>query len=277
MPRRLISGLLLPLVGFALGWWLRGVPNPVATQGTSSPSGEARERRIPAAEGGALSSKRSRRESVEAVSEADRRRELADRERMQATCRRKLELQVAEWRRELGLSDAEVAALHEAIGPAVGQAEPPVAELALPILVKNLEDMLDDGRAAAFGELAARKEEALLAARVDSKLAEIGAVLLLSPAQKEAIRQVLGPGADGLPEPGRPSPGLPPEALAEVSRRLASRNDDGSAFMEVAGEVLREQIEAELQTLGGILTPDQLESYRGHLEAARAGWLAPSP
>ncbi len=230
-----------------------------------------------AEEGGALSSKSSRREGVEAFSEADRRRELADRERMQATCRRKLELQVAEWQRELGLNDAEVARLLEAIGPAVGQAEPPVAELALPILAKVLEGMLDGDRAAAFGELAARKEEARLAARVDARLAEMGAVLLLSSAQKEAIRQALGPGADRLPEPGRASTGLPPEVLGEVSSRLAARNDDGSGFMEVAGEVLREQIEAELQTLGGILSAEQLESYRGHLEEARAGWLVPPP
>lgn len=222
-------------------------------------------------------SKSSPRKQEEQFTESDRRREAADRERMLASCRRKLELQIAEWQRELGLSQAEVAGLREAIGPAVGKAEPPVAELALPFLVEVLEGMLAGDRAAAFDELAARKEEARLEAKVDSKLAEMGAVLLLSPAQKDALRQVLGSRADRLPEPGRVAAGIPPEALAEISSRLATRNDDGSGFMAVAGEVLRERIDAELESLGGILNADQLETYRGHLEESHSAWLVPSP
>lgn len=256
---------------------MRGGSVANADERESGTAGEATEHGAVAAEGRALASKSSRREAGEAFTEADRRRELADRERMQAACRRKLELQVAEWQRELGLSDAEVAGLREAIGPAVEKAEPPVAELALPFLAGVLEGLLDGDRAAAFAGLAARKEEARLAARVDSRLAEMGAVLLLSPAQKDALRQSLGSRADHLPEPGRPAPGLPPEALAEISSRLAARNDDGSGFMAVAGEVMRERIEAELEPLGGILSADQLETYRGHLEESLAAWLVPSP
>lgn len=277
MFRRLLPSLVLSFAGFALGWWMRGGAVTGAEERESGAAGEARGRGDVATQDGAPVSKTSRRVAGEPFTEADRRRELADRERMQAACRRKLELQVAEWQRELGLSDAEAAGLREAIGPAVAKAEPPVAELALPFLVGVLEGLLDGDRAVAFGGLAARKEEARLEARVDSKLAEMGSVLLLSPAQKDALRQALGSKADQLPEPGRTAPGLPPEALAEISSRLAARNDDGSGFMAVAGEVMHERIEAELEPLGGILSADQLETYRGHLEESHSAWLVPSP
>lgn len=278
MSRRAFPYLWLPLAGFALGWWLRGTPaNRVegpneagATSGAARTFGLDEEQAAPA-------KRFQRQREEEAFTESDRRREAADRERMLATCRRKLELQIAEWQRELDLSDAEAAGLREAIGPAVGKAEPPVAELALPFLVEVLEGMLSGDRAAAFAELAARKEEARLEARVDSKLADMGAVLILSPAQKDALRQVLGSRADRLPEPGGAAGGLPPEARAEISSRLVARNDDGSGFMAIAGEVLRERIEAELEPLGGILSADQLETYRGHLEESHAAWLLRSP
>lgn len=276
MSWRVSPYLWLPVAGFALGWWLRGTPASRVEGPNEGGTRSGVARTFGLDEDQAAPAKRLQRQREETFSESDRRREAADRERMLATCRRKLDLQIVEWQRELGLSQAEVAGLREAIGPAVGKAEPPVAELALPFLVEVLEGMLAGDRAAAFDELAARKEEARLEAKVDSKLAEMGAVLLLSPAQKDALRQALGSRADRLPEPGRAA-GLPPEALAEISSRLAARNDDGSGFMAVAGEVLRERIDAELESLGGILSADQLETYRGHLEESHSAWLVPSP
>lgn len=226
----------------------------------------------------AVSAKSSERVREETFTEADRRREIADRERMQAACRAKLELKVAEWQRELGLTAGQVAELHEAIVAAIEGVEPPVAELALPRLEGALEAMLEGHALVTFQQLEARKAEALSAAKVEARLAEIGAVLLLTPAQQEALREVLAGRAEQLPDPSRPaSPGLSPQALAEIARRLDARNDDGSGFAAVAAEVVREEIEAGLEGLDSILSPDQLGSYRGYLEETRAQWLQGAP
>jgi hypothetical protein len=72
-------------------------------------------------------------------------------------------------------------------------------------------------------------------------------------------------------------PGLSPAALTEITRRLDARNDDGSGFATVAAEVVREEIEAGLNGLDGILSPDQLESYRSHLEETRGQCLRTEP
>jgi hypothetical protein len=64
--------------------------------------------------------------------------------------------------------------------------------------------------------------------------------------------------------------------LAEISARLTAATD-GSDFAGVAREVVREGIEATLQPLGGLLSADQLESYRAHLEERHARWLLPPP
>jgi hypothetical protein len=197
---------------------------------------------------------------------------------MQEACRQKLESRVEEWRRELGLAAAQVAELREAIGPAIDSAEPPVAELALPHLEGVLKAMLDGDGIVNFQQLESRKAEALAAAKVEAKLAEVSAVLMLSTEQQGALRQVLAGKAEELPDPSRPAaPGLSPHALAEVNRRLAARNDDGSGFLAVTGEVIREEIEADIAELQPILTPDQLEAYRSHLEESNARWLPSSP
>lgn len=278
MSRRLSPYLWLPVAGFVLGWWLRGTPaSRVEGPNPGEPtSGVARTLGLD--EQPVASAKVSRRGPDETFTEADRRREIADRERMQAVCRAKLELKVAEWRRELGLTAGQVSELREAIGPAIAGAEPPVVELALPRLEEALKAMLEGDHLASYQELQARKAEALDAAKVEARLAEIGAVLLLAPAQQEALREVLGERAEQLPDPSRPAaPGLSPAALAEITRRLGARNDDGSGFAAVAAEVVREEIEAGLEGLESILSADQLESYRTHLEEARAQWLQTGP
>lgn len=113
---------------------------------------------------------------------------------------------------------------------------------------------------------------------MEARLAEISAVLLLEPSQQAALRQGLSDDVERLPDPARRvAPGLAPEALAEVTRRLAIANDDGTGFMATAGAVVRERIEADLGGLAEILSPDQLETYRQHLEEVHAQWLLPMP
>jgi hypothetical protein len=280
MSRLLIPYLFLPLAGFVLGWWIRGGPAEAEASGGQG-SGESQPvRREGGASGenGSLPAKRLDRRSGDEFSEADRRREIADRAQMEDAARRKLERQVAEWARELDLEAGQVLKLREAIDPALGAVEPPLAELVLPALVAVLESLLDGGGLSAFQQLGIRKAEAVTAAKVEAKLAEMGAVLLLTPDQTEALRASLAEDPERLPDPSRrPDPGLSPEAMAEISRRLASRNDDGSGFMTVAGEVVRETIEADLQGLSPILTADQMEAYRDHLEEIHGQWLRVSP
>ena len=278
MSRRVFPHLLLPFAGFALGWWLRGMPAGQAEDSRGGEAGSGAASSVRREEEPALSAKSSKRGHEEAFTEADRRREIADRERMQATCRRKLELKVAEWQRELGLNPGQVTELRAAIGPAIEGAEPPVAELALPALETVVERMLEGDRLVDFRQLESRKAEALGAAKVEARLAEIGAVLLLTPAQHEALREVLAGRSDQLPDPSRPvAAGLSPAALTEITLRLDARNDDGSGFATVASEVVREEIEAGLNGLDAILSPDQLESYRAHLEETRGQWLQTKP
>lgn len=280
MSRLLIPYLFLPLAGFVLGWWIRGGPAEAEASGgqESGESQPVRREGGASGENGSLPAKRLDRRSGDEFSEADRRREIADRAQMEDAARRKLERQVAEWARELDLEAGQVLKLREAIDPALGAVEPPLAELALPALVAVLESLLDGGGLSAFQQLGIRKAEAVTAAKVEAKLAEMGAVLLLTPDQTEALRASLAEDPERLPDPSRrPDPGLSPEAMAEISRRLASRNDDGSGFMTVAGEVVRETIEADLQGLSPILTADQMEAYRDHLEEIHGQWLRVSP
>lgn len=280
MSRFLIPCLLLPLAGFVLGWWMRGgTAEAEESRGHGIGEGQAvRREGVASGVDGSLPAKRLQRRPGDEFSEADRRREIADRAQMEETARRKLERQVAEWERELSLEEGQVAKLREVIGPALGAVEPPLAELALPDLVAVLESLLDGASLSAFQQLGVRKAEAVTAAKVEAKLAEMGAVLLLTPDQAEALRESLTEAPEWLPDPSRrPDPGLSPEAMAEISRRLASRNDDGSGFMAVAGEVIRERIESDLQGLSPILTADQMEAYRDHLEEIHGHWLRVSP
>ena len=277
MKSRVAPLILLPLAGFVLGWWMKGAAVPALEPG---PAGEVRADPPRAGEGGEemlLPGKRTNRVE-EGFTEADRLREADDQRRMRATCQRKLELKVEEWGRQLDLSDAEVRSLLAAIGPAMEGLDPPVAELAIPGLEALLNSMLQGDRWIAFHQLGGRQREALASAKVEARLAEMGAVLLLDPAQQVALRESLAGKVERLPDPSRRvTPGLSPEALAEVSRRLAAANDDGSGFMETAGAVVRENIEADLDGLAEILSADQLETYRRHLEEMHAEWLPPAP
>jgi hypothetical protein len=214
----------------------------------------------------------------EEFTEADRRREAEDQRRMRDTCQRKLELRVEEWGRLLDLSDAEIRVLIAAIGSAMEGLDPPVAELAQPRLEETLKSMLEGDRLIAFQQLGFRQQEALAGAKVDARLAEMSAVILLEPSQQAALRQSLFAEVERLPDPSqRAAPGLAAEALAEISRRLALANDDGSGFMATAGAVVREKIEADLDGLSEILSPDQLGTYRQYLEEVHAQWLLPMP
>lgn len=279
MNFRIASLILLPLAGFGLGWWTRGpgdrelVPGAVREAGVDPGLGQV------TPEGSVRPGKRPR-VVEEAFTEADRRREAEDRRRMEETCRRKLELKVQEWGRLLDLSPAEMESLRGAIGPAMEGLAPPMAELALPGLEESLKSMLEGDRSSAFEQLVLRRHEAVAAAKVEARLAEIGAVLLLDPAQQFSLRENLAGKVGRLPDPSdRAIPGLSSESLSEINRRLAEARDgtedDESAFRRITGEVVREKIDADLEGLGEILTPDQLGTYRQHLEEQHAQWLLP--
>lgn len=283
MKSRVVPLILLPLAGFVLGRWSKESAVPAVEPG---PAREARADAVRAAEGVEAPlppGKRTNRVEEE-LTEADRRREAEDQRRMRAVCQRKLELQVEEWGRLLDLSPAEVESLRGEIGPAMEEIDPPVAELAIPGLEEALKSMLEGERSAAFEQLALRRQEALAAAKVEARLAEIGAVLLLDPEQQVGLRESLAGKVERLPDPSArasPSPGLSPGMLAEINRRLAAADDgnqdDETAFRRITGEVVRENIDADLDGLAGILSPDQLGTYRQHLEEMHARWLLPMP
>lgn len=279
MNFRIASLILLPVAGFGLGWWTRGPGDGELVPGAVREAGVDPGRAPVLPEGSMKPSKRPR-VVEEAFTEADRRREAEDRRRMQETCRRKLELKVEEWGRLLDLSPAEMESLRGAIGPAMEGLDPPMAELALPGLEETLKSMLEGDRAIAFEQLVLRRQEALAAAKVEARLAEIGAVLLLDPAQQVALRESLAGTVERLPDPtARAMPGLSPGVLAEINRRLTGsrdgREDDESAFRRITGEVVRENIDTDLEGMAGILSPDQLGTYRQHLEEQHAQWLLP--
>lgn len=279
MNFRIASLILLPLAGFGLGWWSRGPADREVVPGTVREAGVDPGRAPVPPEGSMRPGKRPR-VVEEAFTEADRRREAEDRRRMQETCRRKLELKVEEWGRLLDLSQAEMDSLRGAIGPVIEGLDPPMAELALPGLEETLKSMLEGDRFTAFEQLVLRRQEALAGAKVEARLAEIGAVLLLDPAQQGALRESLAKAVERLPDPSdRAMPGLSPGVLAEINRRLAEtrdgNQDDESAFRRITGEVVRENIDADLEGMAGILSPDQLGTYRQHLEEQHAQWLLP--
>ena len=282
MKSRVVPLILLPLAGFMVGWWTRGTAPRESDPGTAERERGAHSRQSPVALESAVRPGKRPRVVEEEFTEADRRREEADRRRMQETCRRKLELKVAEWGRLLELSDAEMALLRGAIGPAMDGLDPPFAELAMPVLEETLKSMLDGDRSLALQQLGQRRQEALASAKVEARLAGISAVLLLDPAQQDALRESLSEDAGRLPDPSRQAPpGLSTELLAEINRRLAAvadgAQDEETAFRRITGEVVRENIDADLDGLAEILSPDQLETYRQHLEEAHAQWLLPMP
>lgn len=281
MNFRIVSLIVLPLAGFGLGWWTRGPADREVVPGAVREAGVDPGRASVRPEGSMRPGKRPRVVEEE-FTEADRRREAEDRRRMEETCRRKLELKVEEWGRLLELGTTELESLRGAIGPAMEGLDPPVAELAMPALEEVLKSMLAGDRYIAFQQLGFRQQTALARAKVEARLAEIGAVLLLDPAQEGAIRECLSEVVDRLPDPSRrAAPGLAPELLAEINRRLTTADDgvqdDETAFRRITGEVVRENIAADLDGLKEILSPDQLGTYRQHLEEMHAQWLLPVP
>jgi hypothetical protein len=267
---------LVPLASaaFAAGWWLRG-GEPAARVGESGATAPARSVGRSAAERPAeLPKKRPRSAEVE-FTEADRRRAADDRRRMEERCRAALERRIVEWERLLGLAVGEVAALRQAIDPLVAAADPPVAERVLPALEERLRAMSGGERQAALDQLSQRRGEAVRRAKAQARLADLNAVLLLDPAQEQALGELLMDHGDTWMDTA-PSGELSPQALAEISTRLTAATD-GSDFAGVAREVVREGIEATLKPLGGLLSADQLESYSAHLEERYARWLLPPP
>jgi hypothetical protein len=198
--------------------------------------------------------------------------------RLETRCRDALERQIAEWQRLLELGAGDVAALRDAVGPVVVATDPPLAALALPSLEERLRSLLDERRLASLDRLASRRGEAATRAKVQARLAELNSVLLLDPDQERLLGEVLLEQGGRLPDPASsPAADLSPSDLAEISRRLAGAGDDGSGYAAVARDVVREGIEADLQPLAGVLTRDQLESYRAHLEEKHARWLTDPP
>lgn len=278
MKIRALGSVVLSLSIFAAGWWLRGATTGRAVVVEAGPlaSTDAAGKRGTGISPG-MPTKRPRA-AAEEFTAADRRREADDRSRMEARCRGALERRIAEWARLLDLGAGELAALRQAVGPVVAATEPPLAELALPLLEERLTAMLDREGQAGLDQLAARRGESLLRARVQARLAELNSLLLLEPDQERALEERLAEAGARLPDPAvARTADLAPAALAEITRRLAEAGDDGSGFSVVAGEVVREGIEADLQQLAGVLSPDQLESFRAHLEEKHARWLPAAP
>lgn len=279
MNARVLAPVLLPLAAFAAGWWMRGgTETPRVGSGPAASGRSGAPRTTVEDRPAALPTKRFRSPAEEAFTEADRLREAEDRRRMEERCRSALERRIAEWRRLLDLGAGEVAALQGAVGSVVAATDPPVASLALPLLEERLRSLLDQGRVGSLDQLASRRGEAAARAKVLARLAELNAVLLLDPDQERRLEASLLEQGGRLSDPAEPSAaGLSPADAAEIARRLADAGDDGSGYAEVARDVIREGIEADLQPLAGVLTPDQLESYRAHLEEKHAGWLADPP
>lgn len=278
MNARVLAVVLLPVAAFAAGWWMRG-GTEVSRAGDSGATGRSEATR-PQPEGriASLPTKRPRPPAEEAFTEADRRREAEDRMRLETRCRDALERQIVEWQRLLDLGAGEVAALRDAIGPVVAATDPPLAALALPVLEERLRSLLDQGRLGSLDHLASRRGEAAKRARMQARLAELNAVLLLEPDQERRLGEVLLEQGGRLPDPASsPAADLSPAKLAEITRRLEEAGDDGSGYADVAREVVREGIEADLQPLAGVLTRDQLETYRAHLEEKHARWLTDAP
>ncbi len=277
MKTRALSFIVLSLSTFAAGWWLRGATRArdFVAAAVISPVDAAGRPALGNSPG--LPTKRPRA-AVEEFTAEDHRREAEDRSRMAARCRSALERRIAEWARLLDLGDGEVAALRQAVGPLVAATDPPVAELALPVLEERLRAMIDGERQAGIDQLASRRGEGLLRAKVQARLAELNAVLLLDPAQERALGELLLERGAQLPDPvAARTADLPPADLAEITRRLAEAGDDGSGFSSVAGNVVREGIEAEIRLLEGMLAADQVESYRAYLEEKHARWLPAAP
>jgi len=277
MKIRCLFVVVWVLGSFAAGWALRGVSKPPRfAEAGGALSGAGRMppgRRVD----DGMPTKRPRA-AAEAFTEADRQREVADRERLAARCRAALERQIAEWERLLGLDAGEVAELRQLIEAVVLATEPPMVALALPALEERLRELLDADRQAAFDELESRRGQARLRAKVQARLAELNSVLLLDAGQERALGELLLAQGALLPDPSAGwTADLTPADLAEVTRRLAEAGDDGSGFAVVAGEVIREGIEVEIRRLAEVLSGDQVAAYRAHLEEKHARWLPVSP
>lgn len=278
MKSRVLTMVPLVLAAFAAGWWARGGS---AVAGAAGPAGGAPARATgwsgQAAVAGELPTKRPR-EVAEAFTAADRQRAADDRKRLEERCRAGLERRIAEWERLLDLDAGEVGALRQAIDPLVADADPPLVETLLPVLEERLRALVGAEGQAALDDLSRQREEARRRATAQARLADLNAVLLLDPAQERALGELLLDQGDPWLEPGGAGQGeLSPRALAEITDRLAAAGDDGSGFTAVARDVVRAGIESALRPLGGVLSADQLESYRAHLEDRHARWLMPDP
>jgi hypothetical protein len=250
-------------LGFAAGWALR--PTGGENEGESAGSMARRPARVISADASTVRPTRIERPAMDGDDEVPSpARAAADRERMVITCRQALEIRLAAWARELALEDATVAALREEIDRVLEAAEPPVEAVALPMLRAALEERLDAAKAGLLAEQEALRQQERTAARVDAKLAELRGLLLLAPVQQERLREHYWRDAGSLPDPLDPQSALlPPAVMAEIQ---AGMGEDGD-FATTAAEVLRERIAAETRALEEILMPDQLETYRLHLES----------
>ncbi|MGC4017401.1 MAG: hypothetical protein QM755_23245 [Luteolibacter sp.] len=277
------------VVAFMAGWWGRGVVSgspEAARQGSMAGAGGS--------SGGisAPSPLRERRQSSgggEAVEEspeeaADPAGDRAGLDALLVRADRSFGIRLAEWTRAFGLTPVQQQAIRSAqaklrqrieaswtdggLDPAVDPAEFGDAPLEA-----ALKETLDAGQTAAFDSWQAAKKEQQTRSRATARLADLEALTLLSADQRDAVyakfQETAFADGDGLPSVGQ---GAGPDAgfMKEVASHMT---EPGSDFSKVAGSLVREKIDREVNGLTGILQPEQLDAYRLSLETRYAGWL----
>ena len=205
MNSRLPIYVLLPLAGFAFGWWAKdgGAPQHAA-EGGNAGTELSRGQSLPAGGEAVQPGKRPRPDQDEETPEEERRREEADRGYALTRSRKVMEVQLARWVRELSLDKNQTARLQAVIEGIMKEQEASDEEPspAIDELESALGDMLDDSKAAELEQIDKRREEAVTAARAGSKLAEMQSVLALDPEDQEKLYDHLLAGAGDLPLPG---------------------------------------------------------------------------
>jgi len=210
----------------------------------------------------------------EADLERERRQQSAERDRLLDRTRNVLDAQVDGWVAALALDPSQAASLKAAVAALIRDARE-VEGIAVPggeELKETLEGILNEEQKGRLEELNARRDEMRHRAVAISKLTEIQSVLMLSPAQEEEVLKAMPAEFSQAAAMSRPGSGPSEAMLAEVAIRMKDREDENAA-REIFREVASEAIEKELAALARILTPEQLKSYRFHLEDKNAAWL----
>lgn len=279
------------ILAFMAGWWGRGLShssgnslakgesssgNRTAGSNGAEADGTLREKRKPVTSSGAIE------ESPEEGAEPE-----GDRAGLQALLTRtdrSFEVKLAEWTRAFGLNPAQQKALRDAQAKLRARMETSwtdggldssvdPAEFGDEPLEAALKGTLDATQANAFDGWQEAKKEQQTRSRSTARLADLEALTLLTPEQRDAVyakfQATAFANGDGLPSVGQ-GVGPDPSFMKEVASRMTA---GGADFSKTAADLVKENIDREVGGLNGILQPEQLESYRLSLETRYAGWL----